>query len=272
MPPEAGAEEASMADELVLVEQDERVATLTLNRPPLNPMSITMLDALHAALDRVEREKPIRAVILRGAGDRAFSAGADIREEAQFKDPAVARRFREYGRQTLNRLEQYPKPVIAAIRGYCIGGGTALAWVCDVRIAADNAVFRAGDAYLGIVPSWGMGLLRLPRLVGRGRALDLLLLGDNFGAEPARELGLVSRVVPAARLDDEARAVAARIATASPQALLAIRQAVAFNLRHGWDEMVRYEEELCERVFAHADAHEGTAAFLEKRQPRFQDL
>ena len=261
-----------MADELVLVERAERFATITLNRPPFNPMSMKMFDALHAALSALEGDKAIRSVILTGAGERAFCAGADIREESQFKDPAAAKAFREYGRATLNRLEEYTKPVIAAIRGYCIGGGTALAWVCDVRIAADDAVFRAGDAYLGLVPSWGMGLLRVPRLIGRGRALDLLLLGEDMGAATAREYGLVSRVVPSAWLMNEARAVAERIAKASPQAILATRKAVAFNLRHGWDEMVRYEEQVCDQVFQHPDAHEGPAAFVQKREPRFQDL
>jgi enoyl-CoA hydratase/carnithine racemase len=261
-----------MADDLVLVELGEQTATITLNKPPFNAMSIKMLDALHRALDQVERERTVRSVIFTGAGERAFCAGADIREESQFKDPAVAKTFREYGRRTLDRLEQYPKPIIAAIHGYCIGGGTALAWVCDIRLAAENAVFRAGDAYLGIVPSWGMGLLRLPRLVGRGQALDLLLLGGDFDAVRARELGLVSRVVPRAQLLDEARAVAARLAKASPQAILATRRAIAFNLRHDWDAMVRFEEEVCEQVFHHPDAHEGTSAFLEKRAPRFQDF
>jgi enoyl-CoA hydratase/carnithine racemase len=261
-----------MADEYVLLHRAAPIATLTLNRPPYNPLSMKMVEALHDALDRIERDGAIRSVILTGSGDRAFCAGADIRQESQFKDPGEARAFRELGRRTLNRLEEFPRPIIAAIRGYCIGGGTALGWVCDIRLAADDAVFRAGDAYLGIVPSWGMGLLRLPRLIGRGRALDLLLLGENFGAEQARDYGLVTRVVPAARLQEEAQAVAARLATGSPQALLATRRAIAHNLRHGWDEMVRFEEALCEQVFAHPDAHEGMAAFLEKRAPRFQDL
>ncbi len=261
-----------MTDDLVRVEMADRYATVTLNRPPMNPMSTPMLDALHRALDAVEREKTVRCVILAGAGERAFSAGADIREEAQFKDTTVARAFREYGRRTLTRLETFARPVIAAVQGYCIGGGTALAWTCDYRIAADNAVFRAGDAYLGLVPSWGMGLLRLPRLIGRNRTLDLLLMGENFDAATAKDLGLVSRVVPAARLRDEARAAAERIAKASPQAVLATRRAVAYNLRHGWDEMVRYEEELCQQVFEHPDSHEGPKAFLEKREPRFTDI
>ena len=260
-----------MADPYVLVESAERVATLTLNRPPLNPVSTGLVDALHRALDDVEKDPALRCVVLTGAGEKAFCAGADLNEESSFKDPAAAKAFREYGRSTLHRIEQFPKPIVAAIHGYCIGGGTAIGWVCDIRIAAENAVFRAGDAYLGLVPSWGMGLLRLPRLVGRGNALDILLLGENFGAARAYELGLVSRVVPRPKLMDEARAVAGRIAKGSPQALLAIRKAVAFSLRHGWDEMVRYEEELCAQVFAHPDAHEGPRAFLEKRESRFQD-
>jgi enoyl-CoA hydratase/carnithine racemase len=261
-----------MTRDFVLVEHAERVATLVLNRPPLNPISTGLVDALHRSLDALEKDKTIRCVILTGAGEKAFCAGADLREESRFADPAAAKAFREAGRATLSRIETFPKPIVAAIHGYCIGGGTAIGWSCDLRIAADNAVFRAGDAYLGIVPSWGMGLLRLPRLIGRGHALDVLLTGENFGAQRAWELGLVSRVVPRATLMDEARAVAARIATASPQALLAIRKAVAFNLRHSWDEMVRYEEELCAGVFQHPDAREGPKAFLEKRAPRFQDL
>jgi enoyl-CoA hydratase/carnithine racemase len=261
-----------MADDFVLVERDERTATLTLNRPPFNPLSTPMVDALHRALDEIERDRGLRAIVLRGAGERAFCAGADIREESRFKEASVAKAFRDYGHSTLDRIESFPKATIAAIQGWCIGGGTALGWVCDIRLAAENAVFRAGDAYLGIVPSWGMGLLRLPRLVGRGNALDLLLLGENFGAARAYELGLVSKVVPTNTLFDEARAVGLRLAKGSPQALAAIRKAVAYNLRHGWDEMVKYEEQLCAQVFAHPDAHEGTSAFLEKREPRFQDL
>lgn len=260
-----------MTDDYVLLDRAERVATLTLNRPPLNPVSVPMIDALHRGLDEIERDRAIRAVILTGAGPKAFCAGADVRQESSFKAGDDARAFRERGRRTLNRLELFPRPIVAAIHGYCIGGGTALGWTCDIRVAADNAVFRAGDAYLGIVPSWGMGLTRLPRLVGRNRALDILLLGENFDARTALDLGLVTRVVPRDRLMDEARQVAARLARASPQALLATRKAIAYNLRHGWDEMVRYEEELCAPVFTHPDAHEGMAAFLEKREPRFRD-
>lgn len=260
-----------MSDELVLIEKRDRIATMMLNRPPMNPMSNRMFDAMHAALTEIEQDRTIRCIILTGAGERAFCAGADIREESSFTTEADSEAFRSYGRRTLERIENCGKPIVAAIQGYCIGGGTAIGWSCDIRIAADNAVFRAGDAYLGLVPSWGMGLTRLPRLVGRHRALDILLLGENFSAATALELGLVTRVVPKEALQAEARAVAERITKASPQAILATRRAVNFNVRHSWDEMVRYEQEVCREVFAHPDAAEGPRAFMEKREPRFSD-
>src|SRR6202012_234817 len=125
------------------------------------------------------------------------------------------------------------------------------------RLGADNTVFRAGDAYIGMVPSWGMGLTRLPRYVGRNRALDILLLGENFDAETAREYGLVTRVVKRADLEKEALAVAERIASASPNAIKATRDAIHFNSRYLWKDMVDFEVEVCEKVFSHPDAHEG---------------
>lgn len=261
-----------MTNELVRVECADRIATITLDNPPVNAIALRSFDRLHRILDDVEKDKDVRCVILTGAGEKAFCAGADLREEAQFKDAAAAKDFRMAGRRLLNRIEGLAKPVVAAIHGWCIGGGTAIAWVCDIRIAADDAKFRAGDARLGLIPSWGMGLLRLPRFVGRNRALDILLLGDNFDAAQARELNLVTRVVPRAQLMTEARAVAGRIAESSPQAILATRRAIAHNLRHDWDEMVAFEEQLCEQVFAHPDAKEGPKAFLEKRPPKFQDI
>lgn len=261
-----------MTAKLVRVERSERIATVTLDNPPVNAVSTRLLADLHAALDEVEKDSKIRCVILTGAGEKAFCAGGDLREEAQFRDPAAAKQFRDDGRRTLNRIEEFPKPIVAAIHGYCIGGGTALAWPCDIRIAADNTVFRAGDAYIGLIPSWGMGLLRLPRYIGRNKALDILVLGENFDAHAARELGLVTRVVPKAKLQEEARAVAERIAQASPTAMRATRRAIAYNLRHGWDEMVTFEEELCNEVFAHPDAHEGMDAFFQKRKPDFKDV
>jgi enoyl-CoA hydratase/carnithine racemase len=261
-----------LSEPTVHVARDDAVATITLDNPPVNAVSTRLINALHAALDEVETMPDVRCAILTGAGERAFCAGGDLREEQAFGNPDSARAFRDLGRRTLNRLEQFRVPIVAAIHGYCIGGGTAIGWACDIRIAADNSVFRAGDAYLGLVPSWGMGLTRLPRLVGRNRALDILVIGENFDAATARDLGLVTKVVPRATLMEEARSVAARIARASPTAMLATRKAVSYNLRHGWDEMVRYEEEICTEVFGHPDAHEGPKAFSEKRQPNFKAL
>jgi enoyl-CoA hydratase/carnithine racemase len=230
------------------------------------------MKALHARLDEIESDKDARCVILTGAGDKAFCAGGDLREEKDFGSPEASKAFRALGRETLNRLEAFPIPIVAAIHGFCIGGGTALGWACDIRIAADNTVFRAGDAYIGMVPSWGMGLTRLPRYVGRNRALDILLLGQDFDAKTAHDFGLVTRVVAKADLAGEAMRVAERISSASPTAIRATRDAIAFNSRESWKDMVEFEMEICEKVFAHPDAHEGPKAFSEKRKPKFGTL
>lgn len=261
-----------MPDSLVLCEIDAPIATITLNIPPVNAISAPVLDAIHAALDKVAAEPSVRAVILAASGEKAFCAGGDLRQEASFTDPSDAKAFRDYGRRTLNRLETFEKPIVAAIFGYCIGGGTAIAWACDIRIAAEGTVFRAADAYLGLIPSWGMGLLRLPRYVGRNKVLDILLLGEDFGPEAAHEMGLVTKVVPRAELMEAAEAAARRIASASPTAIKATREAISFSLRNSWDDCVAFEEKLCETVFNHADAHDGPRAFGEKRKPVFRDL
>jgi enoyl-CoA hydratase/carnithine racemase len=255
--------------ELVKYKKEGQIITIMLANPPVNAVSTKVLNALNAAFDRAEAEDDARVIIFGGEGEKAFCAGADIREEKDLRDPETARDFRTLGRNTLNRIENGKLPVIAAIHGYCIGGGTALGWICDLRVAAENSVFRAGDAYLGVLPSWGMGLTRLPKCVGRNKALDILLLGENFGAKEAYEMGLVSKVVPEERLMDECMKMAQRICKASPTAIRATRQAIAANLRRSWDGMVDLELELCEMMFAHADAHEGFAAFAEKREPKF---
>jgi enoyl-CoA hydratase/carnithine racemase len=200
--------------DLVLYEKQGQVVTITLNNAPVNAVSTKILNALNKAFDKAEAEDDARVIVLAGAGEKAFCAGGDMREEKDFGDPETARAFRTLGRNMLNRIENGRLPVIAAIHGYCIGGGTALGWVCDIRIAADNSVFRAGDAYLGILPSWGMGLTRLPRYVGRNRALDILLIGENFGAQEAFDMGLVTKVVPRARLMEEVDRIAKRICKA----------------------------------------------------------
>lgn len=256
--------------DLVKYTKEGQIIKIMLANPPVNAVSTKVLNALNAAFDRAEAEEDARVIIFGGEGEKAFCAGGDLREEKDFGDPDTARAFRTLGRNTLNRIENGKLPVIAALHGYCIGGGTALGWICDLRVAAENSVFRAGDAYLGVLPSWGMGLTRLPKYVGRNKALDILLLGENFGAQEAFEMGLVSKVVPKEKLMDECMRMAQRICKASPTAIRATRQAVAGNLRRSWDAMVEMELELCEMMFAHPDAHEGPAAFAEKREPRFK--
>jgi enoyl-CoA hydratase len=256
--------------ELVKYKKEGQIVTIMLANPPVNAVSTRVLNALNAAFDRAEAEDDARVIIFGGEGEKAFCAGADIREEQDLRDPETAREFRTLGRNTLNRIENGKLPVIAAIHGYCIGGGTALGWICDLRVAAENSVFRAGDAYLGVLPSWGMGLTRLPKYVGRNKALDILLLGENFGAKEAYELGLATKVVPKEKLMDECMKMAQRICKASPTAIRATRQAIAANLRRSWDGMVELELELCEMMFAHADAHEGFTAFMEKREAKFK--
>src|SRR3954463_2868579 len=240
-----------------------------LANPPVNAVSTKVLTALNKAFDRAEAEEDARVIIFGGEGEKAFCAGGDMREEKDFGDPENARAFRTLGRNTLNRIENGRLPGIAAIHGYCIGGGHARRRGWHIRVAADNSVFRAGDAYLGVLPSWGMGLTRLPRYVGRNKALDILLIGENFGASEALEMSLVTKVVPRDKLMDECNTIARRICKASPTAIRATREAVAGNLRRSWDDMVKLELELCEMMFSHPDAHEGPAAFSEKREPRF---
>jgi enoyl-CoA hydratase/carnithine racemase len=261
-----------LTESLVHLEKNGAISTLVLDNPPVNAASTRLMNALHVRLDEIEKDREARCVILTGAGEKAFCAGGDLREEKDFGSPEASKAFRALGRNTLNRLEAFPIPIVAAIHGFCIGGGTALGWACDIRLAADNTVFRAGDAYIGMVPSWGMGLTRLPRYVGRNRALDILLLGQDFDAKTAYEFGLITRVVKKADLAREAMSVAERIASASPTAIRATREAIAFNSRESWKDMVDFEMEICEKVFAHPDAHEGPKAFSEKRKPKFGSL
>ena len=255
----------------IRVEHAGPVATIWLDHPPVNAVTIRMLHALQTVLHELEARSDIRCLILSGAGDRAFCAGADLREQQMLTDPTAAASFRALARQTVEAIEQCRKPVVAAVNGWCIGGGTALAWSCDIRLAAADATFRTADAYLGVLPAWGMALQRLPRWLGRCQTLDLLLLGEDFTAQRGYELGLVSRVVQGPELYTAAQAIARRIAAASPAAVLAIREAVRFGEAHDQGASIAFEEARAAELSAHPDAGEGIAAFLEKRVPSFRN-
>jgi enoyl-CoA hydratase/carnithine racemase len=245
------------------------VSTLTLNRPPLNLLGPAVLGELAAAFDELETRAETRAVVLTGAGTRAFCAGADLGDEARH-GPEEGRAFREAGRALVDRIETFPKPVVGAIRGWCIGGGTGLAWACDIRLAAESARFRAGDVYLGIIPTWSLGMVRLVHYIGRNRALDVLLLGEDITAAQALAWGLVSRVVPDDRFDEEVQRVAERLAGGAPLAIRAIKDGVRAQYRDGVDRASLLEERWAQRVLASQDAHEGIAAFKAKRPPLFR--
>ncbi len=257
-----------MAYDTVLLEHAGGVSTLTLNRPPVNAVSPALMQDVLAALDALEAREATRCIVLTGSGTKAFSAGADLAGGPRAADEAV--RFRELGRRVVDRVETIGKPVIAAIRGWCIGGGFAIAMACDVRLASSTAKFRTGDAYLGVVPSWGMSLVRLAHYIGRNRTLDMLVLGEDVGGEHARDIGLVSRVIPDADFDAEVARLAARVAGGAPITFRAVKEAIRAQYWQTPDEAQRLETRWAEIGAASEDFREGVAAFKEKRPPVFK--
>jgi enoyl-CoA hydratase/carnithine racemase len=257
-----------MASETIRLEHAGGVSTLTLHRPPVNAVSPALMQDVLAALDALEAREATRCIVLTGAGTKAFSAGADLSGGPRPADEAV--RFRELGRRVVDRVETVGKPVIAAIRGWCIGGGFAIAMACDVRLASSTARFRTGDAYLGVVPSWGMSLVRLAHYIGRNRTLDMLMLGEDLRAEDARELGLVSRVIPDADFDAEVARLSARIAGGAPLTFRAIKETIRAQYWQTPEAAQRLETRWAEIGAASEDFREGVTAFKDKRPPVFK--
>jgi enoyl-CoA hydratase/carnithine racemase len=243
---------------------------VTLNRPPVNAVNVQLLEELLAALDVLESRDETRCIVLTGSGVKAFSAGADL--SGSGTQAHGNNRFRTLGRAALDRVETHPKPIIAALRGWAIGGGFALAMACDVRIASTTAKFRTGDAYLGVIPSWGMSLTRLVHYIGRNRALDMLILGEDLSPQKAVELGLVTRVVADEDFDAEVARVAERVAGGAPITFRAIKETVRAQY---WDSPRRAQEletQWAELNDASQDFQEGKAAFKERRMPRFKGV
>ena len=243
------------------------VSRITLDRPPVNAVTVRLLEELLHALDALKARTETRCIVLTGAGTKAFSAGADI---ADTRGQAHGNKnFRGLGRAALESIETHPKPVIGALRGWCIGGGFALAMACDVRIASTTARFRTGDAYIGVVPSWGMSLTRLVHYIGRNRALDLLILGEDLSAERAAEIGLVTRVVPDDAFDAEIEKVSMRVASGAPISFRAIKETVRAQYWASPPAAQELETRWAELNDASHDAQEGKAAFRERRPPVF---
>ena len=255
--------------ENLLLEQDAGVAVVTINRPKvLNALNGATLDELRRMLLAVKRDAAVRCLIITGAGEKSFIAGADINELA-VQTPVSGRDHARSGQHVLDLIENLGKPVIAAINGFALGGGCELAMACTIRIASDTARLGQPEINLGIIPGYA-GTQRLARLIGRGRALEMLLTGDHVTAAEAFRLGLVNRVVPAAQLMDEAGKLAATLASKAPVAMRFIIDAVNKGLDMPLAEAQNYEATLFGLVASTDDMREGTKAFLEKRKAEFR--
>ncbi len=253
----------------IIVERDGAVAVVTLNRPKvLNALNQHTLAELGQAIDELGGDEAIRAIILTGAGDKAFVAGADINELAT-QTPVSGRETARRGQALFTRIEQLGKPVIAAIGGFALGGGCELAMACTFRVAADSARLGQPEVNLGLIPGYG-GSQRLGRLVGKDRAMDLILTGRLVNAEEALRIGLVTRVVPAASLLEEARLFARELASKAPLAVRYAMQAIEAGLEMPFDAACEFEATLFGLVASTEDMREGTRAFLEKRKPEFK--
>lgn len=258
----------SQSYETLLVERRGRVALITINRPEKrNALNIKMRQEGAAALEELRADDEVRAVVFTGAGDKAFIAGADIAEFAE--RTAITQRDVMTERSLFNAIDTFPKPVIAMINGYCLGGGCELALACDLRIASETASFGQPEINLGIIPGGG-GTQRLTHLVGEGKAMELILTGDIIDAKTAYMLGLVNLVVPAADLEAKTMEIAGRIAEKSPVALRMAKEAVKTASRATLDEGLRREVDLFALCFSSEDKDEGVRAFLEKRKPAFK--
>ena len=240
----------------------DAIATITLNRPKVrNALNVATVEELGAAFEQVKNDDGIRVVVLTGAGDKAFAAGADISEIASLSE-AEGTEFSRRGQGVFDAIESLGRPTIAAINGYALGGGCELAMACTMRVASETAVFGQPEVKLGLIPGYG-GTQRLPRIVGRSHALHLLLTGESISATEALRIGLVDRVVPSAELGETVAELARKMVVNAPLAVRYCMEAVSRG-------ELQAEAMLFGKSCGTADMKEGTRAFLEKRAPRFE--
>ena len=258
-----------MAYETIILEKKERVATITLNRPPMNPLNRKMYEELGQVAEELDADPEVKVVIITGAGEKAFTAGLDVKE-VEGKTVTEMKDFQAFSRDASSRVAGIEKPVIAAINGLCLGGALELALCCDMRIASEGTRFGQPEITLGIVPGGG-GTQRLPRLIGAARAKELFFTGNMFDAQTALEMGLVSKVVPPDKLMEEAMALATTIAAMPAVALKMIKHAVDHGINMDLNSALAFEGECFMLSYTSEDGREGLRAFVEKRKPNYKD-
>jgi enoyl-CoA hydratase len=258
-----------MADEVLLQETDGAILNLTINRPDkLNALNADVIEALSGAVEAAAGDDAVRVIVLRGAGDKAFVAGADISEFNNYR-PADAARMSSRGQRLFRRIETLGKPVIAVLDGFALGGGLELAMACTLRVASTNARLGQPEINLGLIPGYG-GTQRLARLAGRGVALDLCLTGDPVDAQRALDLGIVNRVHEPGELEGAVAKLAGKLARSAPAAMRGIIDSVLHGGDCPLDAALEYETRQFALCFATDDMREGVEAFLNKRIPEFK--
>lgn len=257
-----------MSYENLILEKEEGIALVTINRPKvLNALNADLLKELGAVVDEIEKDQEIRVVIITGAGEKAFVAGADIAFMSKL-NPLEAKAFAQLGQRVFSKIENMSKPVIAAVNGFALGGGNEIAMSCDIRIASEKAKFGQPEVQLGLIAGFG-GTQRLSRLVNPGLAKEILFTADQYDAESAHKMGLVNHVVPGEELLNFCKGMAKRIAARGPVAVRLSKEAVNHGLNMDLDKAIALEADLFGLVFTTDDRNEGISAFLEKRKPAF---
>ncbi len=257
-----------MKQDGVNIARDDGILTVTIDRPPVNALDAEALRRLLAVFEEEAADRSVGAVVITGAG-HTFVAGAAIRSFAEHDTTGGAHPSLRLANDLFNLIEVFPKVVIAAINGACLGGGNELALACDIRIASTEAILGQPEITLGLVPGWG-GMQRLPRLIGRGPALELLLTGRRLSAQEARSIGLVTEVVSADQLATHAHDLACRFAALPPLAVAAIKERVARGASETQGQAIRDDEWTFNDLLSTEDAQEGLNAFLQKREPSWK--
>jgi enoyl-CoA hydratase/carnithine racemase len=247
----------------IIVSTKDFVTTITLNRPPTNSVNLGVREELFQAVNELEKSKETRVVIITGSGEKGFCAGMDLSDVANINNGPN-------GNKIMNAISRSKKPYIAAINGYALGGGCETALACHFRLMTDNpkAMIGLTEVNLGIIPGWG-GVQRLPRVIGKSKALDIIFFGKRITAQEALAIGLVDKVIPAADLMKEAEAFASLLAKRPPLAVAAVLEGMSVGLDKGIDEGLRIDSEWIAKLVTSKDATEGITAFLEKREPTF---